>query len=369
MVLCLGIFAHATVAQKTDNAKTNTAAATTTAAAASINWNAVLKQTPEWYGSDEAVRVGDSVLLYQRETGGWPKNIDMTRVLAEREKAAIVRQKRETDSNIDNGATYTQLVYLARVYTATKLDRHKEAFLRGIDYLLEAQYANGGWPQYYPKLTGYYKHITFNDDAMIGVMKLLRDIAQKKSVYAFVDENRRHQAEKAVQKGVELILKTQVIIKGKRTIWAAQHDEITLAPAAARKFEPVSLSGGESVGIVRFLMGLKQPDAQVIEAVESAINWYKESRINGVRWIERRDPAKPGGFERSAVKDPQAAPIWARFYEIGTNRPIFIGRDGIIKYDVAEIEEERRNGYAWYVSTPAELIAKDYSTWQKKLSG
>ncbi len=172
-----------------------------------------------------------------------------------------------------------------------------------------------------------------------------------------------------MQKGVELILKTQVIIKGKRTIWAAQHDEITLAPAAARKFEPVSLSGGESVGIVRFLMGLKQPDAQVIEAVESAINWYKESRINGVRWIERRDPAKPGGFERSAVKDPQAAPIWARFYEIGTNRPIFIGRDGIIKYDVAEIEEERRNGYAWYVSTPAELIAKDYSTWQKKLSG
>ena len=96
----------------------------------------------------------------------------------------------ETDSTIDNGATYTQLAFLARVREAKRLPRHEKAFLAGLDYLLQAQYANGGWPQYYPRLTGYYKHITFNDDAMIGVMSLLREMARKQPAYVFVDEAR-----------------------------------------------------------------------------------------------------------------------------------------------------------------------------------
>jgi PelA/Pel-15E family pectate lyase len=67
------------------------------------------------------------------------------------------------------------------------------------------------------------------------------------------------------------------------------------------------------------------------------------------------------------VKDPNADPIWARFYEIKTNRPIFIGRDSQIKYDVMEIEEERRNGYSWYVVEPDKLLNKEYPAWQKKV--
>ena len=47
------------------------------------------------------------------------------------------------------------------------------------------------------------------------------------------------------------------------------------------------------------------------------------------------------------VEDPNAPPLWARFYEIGTNRPIYSGRDGVIKYRLAEIEIERRTGYSW----------------------
>ena len=70
-----------------------------------------------------------------------------------------------------------------------------------MDYLLKAQYPNGGWPQFYPNLNGYYKHITFNDDAMIGVMKLLRDVAAGKPVYAFVDEARRRSRRVQWKKG------------------------------------------------------------------------------------------------------------------------------------------------------------------------
>src|SRR5207248_8458744 len=84
-----------------------------------VKWNDGLKQKPEWYASDEAVRVADNVLLYQFPAGGWPKNIDMAAMLTEQQRAAIVKQQTaEDESTIDNGATYTQLAFLARVYTA-----------------------------------------------------------------------------------------------------------------------------------------------------------------------------------------------------------------------------------------------------------
>jgi PelA/Pel-15E family pectate lyase len=339
---------------------------TTPAHAKPISWNEILKQEPAWYGNVDAVRIADNVLLYQRNTGGWPKNIDMARVLTESETGTIIRQKEELDSNIDNDSTYTQLTFLARVYESKKLERHKQAFLNGLDFLLKAQYDNGGWPQYFPNSKGYYSHITFNDGAMIGVLKLLRDIAQEKAVYGFVDANRRNQVRDALQKGIDCILKAQVVVKGQRTVWGAQHHEVTLAPAAARAFEPVSLASAESVGIVRFLMSIKKPNQEVIDAVESAVKWFEASKITGIRWIEKADSAKTGNFERVVVQDKNAEPIWARFYEIGSNRGIFIGRDGIVKYNFDEIEEERRNGYRWYVDDPNQLLNKDYPSWLKK---
>ena len=145
----------------------------------SIPWKDCLRQKPEWYGGAEAIRIAENLLLYQRAIGGWPKNIDMARPLGPAERAELIAQKGlNEDATIDNGATYTQLIYLARVFNATKQDRFKDGFVRGLDYLLEAQYENGGWPQFYPRAKGYFRHITFNDDAMIGVMTLLREVAR-----------------------------------------------------------------------------------------------------------------------------------------------------------------------------------------------
>jgi len=148
-------------------------------------------------------------------------------------------------------------------------------------------------------------------------------------------------------------------------VWCAQHDEVTLAPAPARKFEVISLSGGESVGIVRFLMSIKNPSPAVVEAIEAAVAWFDQTQLVGIKWIEKPDSSQPNGFDRVVVKDTQGGPIWARFYEIGTNRPIFVGRDGVVKYDVAQIEHERRTGYNWYVDDPAKLLQKDYPAWKK----
>jgi PelA/Pel-15E family pectate lyase len=292
----------------------------------------------------------------------------MAAVLTEREKVTLAKEKSSIDTTIDNGATFTQLAYLARVITAKNIERHRQSFLQGLDFLLAAQYSNGGFPQFFPLRKGYYSHITYNDGAMIGVLKLLREVAQKQSQYVFVDQERRIRSERAVQSGIACILKTQVLVEGQRTVWAAQHDEITFAPAPARKFEPVALSGGESVEIVRFLMHIAEPNKEIVESVEAAVRWLEQTKLTGIQWLERADKSLERGFDHVVVKQPGAGPLWARFYEIGTNRPIFSGRDGVIKYSVDQIEAERRNGYQWYVDSPQRLLNKDYPEWRRRRS-
>ncbi len=334
-----------------------------------VSWNDVFKQEPLWYQTDEAARIADQVVLYQKENGGWEKNLDMSSMLTEAEREKLAKSKSDvSETTIDNRTSYTQIAFLAKVITGslqkktppTNFPKHKEAFFKGLDYLLASQYESGGFPQFFPLKKGYYTHITFNDDAMIGVLKVLREIAKKKEDYLFVDEERGAKAEKAVEKAMPLILKLQIEIGGKKTVWAAQYDEFTLKPAAARKFEPISITAGESVGIVRFLMLDANPSQEKFDAIESAIAWYRANKIEGIRW-ERKNG------ENAVVKDKNAPPIWARFYEIETMKPIFIGRDAIIKYDVSQIEPERRNGYAWYISEPNELLEKDYPKWREKI--
>lgn len=334
-----------------------------------VSWNEVFKQKPLWYQTDEAARIADQVVLYQKDNGGWEKNLDMALMLTQKERETLAAKKNDiSETTIDNRTTYTQLTYLGKVITASlakttppnNFPKYKESFNKGLDYLFASQYENGGFPQFFPLKKGYYTHITFNDDAMIGVLKFFREIAKKDEDFKFVDEERRLKAEKAVEKALPLILKLQVEVKGKKTVWAAQYDENTLEPAAARKFEPISLTAGESVGIIRFLMLDKQPNQATIDAIESAIAWYRANKIEGIRW-ERRNG------ENSVIKDKNAPPIWARFYQIETMKPIFIGRDAVIRYDVSEIEAERRNGYAWYVSEPSELLEKDYPKWKEKI--
>ena len=338
-----------------------------------VSWRDAMRQPAAWYGSAEALRIADNLLLYQREIGGWDKNIDMALALGPTDRAAIEKQKRDpaAHSTIDNDATYTQMRYLARVHTATKDTAPKDprfqaAFHRGLDYLLKAQYPNGGWPQFYPLRDGYWSHITCNDDAMVGVLELLRDVVDRKPEFAFLGDADRARATQAIGKGVECILKTQVVQDGKLTVWCAQHDERTLAPAKARAYELPSLSGSESVGVVQFLMGMARPSPQVVRAIEGAVAWFRANQIKGIFVKPVPAPGTPKGFDNTVIADAVAPGLWARFYELGTNRPIFCGRDSVVKYSMAEIEYERRNGYRWYVDRPAKLLDADYPEWLRR---
>ena len=113
-------------------------------------------------------------------------------------------------------------------------------------------------------------------------------------------------------------------------------------------------------------MSIDNPAPEIIEAVQSAVAWFDHVKLTGIRQVNKPDNSMERGYDKVIIKDVTAPPIWARFYQIGTNRPIFCGRDGKIKYHMAEIEHERRTGYSWYSYGPAGLLDKDYPAWQKK---
>jgi PelA/Pel-15E family pectate lyase len=334
------------------------------AAAAEIRWSGALLERPaEWYGSAEARAAAESVMQYQSPHGAWPKNTNLAIPPPSREHLERIAAEGRANT-IDNGATTTPMSFLARMAEATGDARYAAAVHRGIDYLLAAQYATGGWPQFFPLREGYYSHITYNDHAMVNVLTLLRGAAAGKPPFAFVDADRRAKAAAAVARGIDCVLRTQVKRDGRRTAWCAQHDVKTLAPAWARNYEPPSLSGAETVGIVRFLMQTERPTPEIVAAVQGAVAWLQRVAINGLR-VENF-VAADGKRDRRAAADPAAPPLWARFYELGSDRPIFLGRDKIVRYDFNEIERERRVGYSYFGAWPAGLLTNDYPRWRGK---
>jgi PelA/Pel-15E family pectate lyase len=335
-------------------------------AATPLDWRSLPKD-PALLATPEALVLADNLLAYQYKSGGWPKNVAMENPLTDAERATLAARdesnpKSEHAPTIDNGATTSQIRFLAAVFTATGHERHRDAVLRGLDYLFAAQYANGGWPQFFPLRKGYYTHITFNDDATRNVLEIMRDTAAGKAPYAFVDKARRIRAADSLKRGIDCVLRCQIVVDGKPTVWAAQHDEVTFAPAAARKFEPACFTAQESAGLVRVLMSLENPSPEIVAAVQGAVAWFARTQLTGLRF--QRVPT-PEGKDGIVTADPAAPPIWARFYELGTERPIFIGRDEVIHYTLSEIERERRGGYAWYDDRPAEILKK-YPAWAAK---
>ena len=313
------------------------------------------------------LRVAETILLYQRRNGGWPKNYDRDETLSPQAKATIRQDRNNNDTMIDNGATHEEIRFLAAAYQASGDNRFRDAAQRGIAYLLTGQYENGGWPQRFPNPQGYAKHITFNDDAMIGVMRLLRDVSRDSERYPFVSDDVRQQCEGAVHRGLACILECQIQVRGRLTAWCAQHDERTFQPRKARSYELVSLSGHESVGIIRYLMEIEKPSQQVIESIEGAVRWFDEAKLEGIKLVVVQDVNKPGGRDTIVVRDPQAPPLWARFYDIQTNTPIFCSRDGIPRHTLAEISHERRNGYSWMGAYARDLFSRDLPAWKKRL--
>ncbi len=329
------------------------------------------KDQPRFKPSDVR-QIANNILLYQQPNGGWPKNYDMLAILTDEQKAILAQHKDSLHTTFDNGATYTQIEYLAKAYTLLGDKKYEDAALRGLHFILKAQYENGGWPQFYPDISGYRKYITFNDGAMIGVMQVLQHIVQNEPYYSFVNNQLSKEATNAYKKGIACILKCQIVENGKPTVWCQQHDNITLQPVGARTFELASKASEESAEIVRLLMQVKNPNAEIANAVKNAIAWFQKVEIKGER--VKTIPAKEVVYkfhaandDRIVVDDSTAPPIWTRYYELQTDRPLFANRDGKKVYKLSDVSRERRTGYAWYGYWPQRIISVEYPDWLKKI--
>jgi PelA/Pel-15E family pectate lyase len=324
------------------------------------------------YEKTQLKEIGDNILLYQKNNGGWPKNYDIFAILTPDQKDSLVKSKSVLNTTFDNGTTYTHVAALCQTYSATGEEKYKRAALAGIDFILSAQYAsNGGWPQYYPLEENYSRHITYNDGAMIGILQLLKDILDGKPEYSFVDKTRLDKIKSAYERGLQCTLSLQINDVGKPTAWCQQYDEVTLQPAWARKFEPPCICNGESSDIILFLMSIDKPDKKVIDAVEYAVQWFNESKILNTRVKTVSAPPLQTPYlilttDRVVVNDPSAPPIWTRYYELKTHRPMFCNRDSSIVYSLAEVARERRAGYGWYTYGPQKVLDQ-YTAWHKKV--
>ncbi|MFD0836747.1 pectate lyase [Mariniflexile aquimaris] len=319
-----------------------------------------------WFASQEAKDIAENVLLYQKNIGGWEKNIQMHKPLSDTEKKNLLALKDTPKGcTTDNGATYNEILFLSKIYRQVPDERYKKAFLAGLNYILEAQYENGGWPQFYPLKKGYYTHITYNDDSMVHILNVLKEIKNKTDYFSIKpSEENIERVKTAFNKGIDCIIKTQYKQNGVLTSWCAQHDENTLLPAKARAYELPSLSGKESAKIVLLLMDIENPSKEIITAINSAYNWFEKVKITGLK--EERVYNEAGKvIDKKMVPDADAPPLWARFMNLDDNTPFFCDRDGIKKATLAEIGEERRNGYAWYTNQPKEVLKK-YPKWKEK---
>jgi PelA/Pel-15E family pectate lyase len=121
-------------------------------------------------------------------------------------------------------------------------------------------------------------------------------------------------------------------------------------------------------------MRIEAPDERIVESIEDAVAWLRRVQLHGVRVQRIPAPETDYGnhtenFDIVVVADDAVPPIWARHYEIESDRPVFAGRDAIKRYSLNEIERERRTGTPWYGNWPTELIEREYPLWRKKVLG
>ncbi len=338
-----------------------------------------LNRDAAWYGTPEARHVADVIVSFQTPAGGWSKNLDMSgspRARGQSYTPDNLSKHPSVDDfdtpkdphwnyvgTLDNDATNTELHFLISVSAATpgadgKV--YRASFLRGIRYLLAAQFPNGGWPQVWPLEGGYHDAITFNDNAVTESAETLTAVSEGAGKYSFVPAELRRKAKEAADHALDCILAAQVVANGRRTVWAQQHDALTLAPVAGRNYEPAALSSGESSDVLVYLMQLPHPSSAVVAAINAGVAWLKGAAITGQEWVGGR--GTPDGRHLEAKAG--AGPIWARYYSITTNQPIFGDRDKTIHDNVSELSLERRNGYAWYSVGPQQALDA-YAIWSK----
>lgn len=335
-----------------------------------------LDKPVEWYASAEGRKVADNIVSFQTPAGGWGKNQPHDSEPRAKGQHFVAGNSLQTKpagdfdaptvpgwsyvGTIDNGATISETRFLALAFNATQDMRYRDAAIRGLTYLLNAQFPNGGWPQVWPLMGGYHDAMTLNDNAMISVSRLMGDAGRGETGFAFLPGDLRTRLLAAEQRALTVFLKSQVVIDGKLTMWAQQYDALTLTPSSARNYEMPSLSSSESGSLLVYLMKQPNPSAGMKAAIVAGIATLEATKIEGKAFEKT-----PDGKDRLLVDKPGAGPIWARYYDLKTMKPIFGNRTKTLHDTINDVEPERRRGYSWFGSGPQSAL-KAYVAWKAK---
>jgi PelA/Pel-15E family pectate lyase len=325
------------------------------------------------YAPSQVREIAANILFFQLDNGSWPKNYDMRAILTPGQKTAIAAAKKNRLTvTFDNETTHSQVAYLARAFEQLKDPACRDACVRGLDFMLSAQLPGGGFPQRWPNPESYHAYITFNDRVMVGILTVLRDAGNGANGFAWLDAERREKCRAAQERGTACILACQYRdARGALVAWGQQHDPKTLLPAKGRGFELPSLCAQDTPEVIRYLLGFENPSPEIIAAVRAGVAWLEKSKITGIRVEEFKSTPVEFRFhktdiDRRVVEDPNAPPVWARMYEMETNRPMFCGRDQKKVYTFAEVDRDRRTGYDWYGYWPAGELSSLLPAWLKK---
>lgn len=328
-----------------------------------------LKRPRDWYASAEARHIADVIVSFQTPAGGWGKNMPRDGAARQPGQPYVAGHAKQHPDDVpwgwvgtfDNDATTTEIAFLARVAAlapGAAGDAWRGAVLRGLDYIFNAQYPNGGWPQVYPLQGGYHDAITYNDGAMADIATLLAQVAAGRGDFEFTSTALRERAAAAQRRAIDCVLASQVRIDGVLTAWGQQHDALTLAPVGARNYEPAALASAESAGLLVYLMAIEHPAPPVAAAIEAGVAWLKSTALSDHVWLHEPQGSRLAG-------QPGAPLLWPRYISLDTGRAIFGDRDLSLHDDVTEISAERRDGYAWYGTSGKQALTA-YAAWKQR---
>ena len=100
-------------------------------------------------------------------------------------------------------------------------------------------------------------------------------------------------------------------------------------------------------------MSIEEPTPEIVVAIEGAVAWFRSVAMKGVR------------LESARRNDGRVATL-GQFYELRTNRPLYLDRDSVFRYGFTKIGYERRSGYSYHGTWAAKLLADGYPRWREK---
>ena len=259
---------------------------------------------------DVTTSVADLIVALQNEDGGFqvlPDNYEMS------QKETGLGSMKDV-SSVYNGATTSELKYLAKYITANKPEdsKYQDAFVKGIKYLLTTQHDNGGWSMNPGSGSGFNANIEVGNKAMTEVLTLLSDIAiLNNQDYVFARKAMNvDEIKSAVEKGNDFIIKSQISNNNKKSGWATQYDKsgnVTMG----HTYERESVSSYTTKDVIDYLMTIHNPSQDIKDAVESAYSWLKDVKIADKEQKVVKDTSMNNGFDVYLV---DGSGTWASNY-------------------------------------------------------